>query len=345
VVKDHFTPLPAEASKDELKKSFFEAITRFDCAILDSDTPQDEQNVYMAPGGDHCIAKDLFTPPHEHARRYKEMLRITEQLPPGKKQPPSKKLTLQWYYMTYHRSDCTEYVKSRKKLTAVTIKSLTEYFQALFAQKNADGLLERAELDQIRQQAKRTLASSLCKQRDARRTSHACGKLRKCGQRGGSRSYRRGNDDDGGDSRGERDRHRQRGAQSAHGRNGCDGRNGRGGRNNQPSGGRGASSGDHGRCRGCNDRRADAPKKVWDQREYHRRDGKSSPDPRCNRVGLVPDDAHMTDPRYPSMSDRESGDKHDTVVSKGEASSRDGDDRDNDEDNFAVAMAPPTKQA
>jgi hypothetical protein len=27
VVKDHFTPLPAEASKDELKKSFFEAIT------------------------------------------------------------------------------------------------------------------------------------------------------------------------------------------------------------------------------------------------------------------------------------------------------------------------------
>jgi hypothetical protein len=72
----------------------------------------------MAPGGDYRIVKDLLTPPREHARRYKEMLRITEQLPPGEKQPPSKKLVLQWYYMTYHNSDRTEYVKSGKKLSA-----------------------------------------------------------------------------------------------------------------------------------------------------------------------------------------------------------------------------------
>jgi hypothetical protein len=165
----------------------------------------------MAPGGDHRIAKDLLTPLREHARCYKEMLRITKQLPPGEKQPPSKKLALQWYYMTYHRSDRTKYVKSRKKLSAETIKSLTEYFQALFAQKKADGLLERAKLDRICQQAKRTLASSLCEQRDARRTSHARGELCERGQRGKSRSYRR-SDDDGGDSRGERDRHCQQGA-------------------------------------------------------------------------------------------------------------------------------------
>ena len=56
------------------------------------------------------------------------MLRIAEQLPPGKKQPPSKKLALQRYYMTYHCSDCAEYVKSRKMLYNETIKSLTEYF-------------------------------------------------------------------------------------------------------------------------------------------------------------------------------------------------------------------------
>ncbi len=93
--------------------------------------------------------KDLLTPPREHKRRYKEMLRITEQLPPGEKQPPSKKLALQLYYMTYHRSDRTEYVKSGKKLSAETIKSLTEYFQALLAQKKANGSLERDELDQI----------------------------------------------------------------------------------------------------------------------------------------------------------------------------------------------------
>ncbi len=102
-----------------------------------------------------------------------------------------KKLVLQWYYMTYHRSDRTEYVKSRKKLSAETIKSLMEYFQALFAQKKANGLLERAELDQIHQQAKQMLASSLRKQRDARCTSHAHGKLRERGRRGGSVSSRR----------------------------------------------------------------------------------------------------------------------------------------------------------
>ena len=145
--------------------------------------------------------------------------------------------------MTYHRSDRTKYVKSGKKLSAEIIKSLTEYFQALFAQKKAHGLLERAELDRIRQRAKQTLASSLCEQQDARRTSHMRGELRKRRQRGGSRSYCRG-DDDGGDSRGEGDRHRQQGARSAHGRHGRDGRDGRRGRNNQPSSGRGASSGD-----------------------------------------------------------------------------------------------------
>jgi len=53
----------------------------------------------------------------------------------------------------------------------------------------------------------------------------------------------------------------------------------------------------------------------------------------------------MINPRYPLMSNRESDDKHDTVASKGEASSHDGNDRDDGEDNFAVAMAPPAKQA
>ncbi len=44
-------------------------------------------------------------------------------------------------------------------------------------------MLERAELDRIRQQAKRMLASSLHEQQDARRTSHARCKLRKRGRR------------------------------------------------------------------------------------------------------------------------------------------------------------------
>ncbi len=66
-----------------------------------------------------------MTPPREHARRYKEMLRIAEQLPPGEKQPPSEKLALHWYYMTYHQLDQAKYIKSGKKLASETIKSLT----------------------------------------------------------------------------------------------------------------------------------------------------------------------------------------------------------------------------
>jgi hypothetical protein len=91
VVRDHFTPLPEGASEEQLEKSFFEATTRFACSILDSEVPRDEQCVYMAPGGDHRIAKDLLTPPREHARRFKEMLRITEQLPPRRKAAAERK--------------------------------------------------------------------------------------------------------------------------------------------------------------------------------------------------------------------------------------------------------------
>ncbi len=132
-----------------------------------------------------------MTPPREYARRYKEMLHITGQLPPGEKQPPSEKLALQWYYMTYHRLDRAKYVKSRKKLARETIKSLTEYFQSLFAQRKADGSLERAEIDRLCQRAKHKLVGSLCEHCDARRGKRARDELRERGRRGGDRSYRR----------------------------------------------------------------------------------------------------------------------------------------------------------
>ncbi len=75
--------------------------------------------------------------------------------------------------MTYHRADRAEYVKSGKKLAAVTIEMLTAYFQLLFAQRKNNGTLERAEVDRIRNRAKRTIASDLRDKREARRTNHA----------------------------------------------------------------------------------------------------------------------------------------------------------------------------
>ena len=76
-------------------------------------------------------------PPREHARHFKEMLYIAKQLPLGEQHPPTEKLAVHWYYMTYHKSDHTKYVKSGKNLDDKTLKSLMNYFQALFAQKKA----------------------------------------------------------------------------------------------------------------------------------------------------------------------------------------------------------------
>jgi hypothetical protein len=140
VVADNLpTPTASDESNEDPKKGFKiddngfrRAVKLFVCKILDNKTPRDLQYVYMALGGNYCIEKDLLMPPRKHA-----ILLVAEQLSPGKTPKPSKKLALQWYYMTYHCADRTEYVKSGKKLSAETIKSLTNYFQALFFTKKA----------------------------------------------------------------------------------------------------------------------------------------------------------------------------------------------------------------
>ncbi len=117
------------------------------------------------------------------------MLCVAKLLPAGKMPKQSKKLALQWYYMTYHRTDHAEYVKSGKKLSAETFKSLTGYFQALFSQKKIDGMLEHAEIYRLRNRAKKQLASDLCKKRDACRTSYTQQELQEREQRNGSWSH------------------------------------------------------------------------------------------------------------------------------------------------------------
>ncbi len=73
---------------DHDKVGFRRAVGLFVCKILDSEMPRDLQYVYMVPGGDHKIMKDLVMPPREHARRFEEMLRIAKLLPAGKTLTP-----------------------------------------------------------------------------------------------------------------------------------------------------------------------------------------------------------------------------------------------------------------
>ena len=143
---------------------------------------------------DHLISKDLLTAPRDHAHRFKEMLRITKLLPPGETPPPSNKLVVQWYYMTYHKADRTKYVKSGKKLADDTIETLSAYFQSLFAQRKIDGTLERYKVKQLHNRAKWTLANDIREKREARHSNHArCEtRERERGRYDGSRSHRRG---------------------------------------------------------------------------------------------------------------------------------------------------------
>jgi hypothetical protein len=99
----------------------------------------------MAPGGDYRLAKDLLTSPRAHSYRFKEMLQVAELLPTGNIPKPSDELSLQWYYMSYHKNDHEKLVLSGKLLNDETIKSVTSFFQALFEQRKLVGTIERQE--------------------------------------------------------------------------------------------------------------------------------------------------------------------------------------------------------
>jgi hypothetical protein len=112
-VRNHFFSDEATIVEKD-KACFHQAVRIFVCTILDSETPRDVQYIYLAPGEDHQIQKDLLMVPRDHARRFKEMLRIAELLPLGEMPPLSEKLAVQWYYMKYHRANRAEYVKWAK---------------------------------------------------------------------------------------------------------------------------------------------------------------------------------------------------------------------------------------
>ena len=78
------------------------------------------------------------------------MLRVAELLPASNFPKPSDALPLQWYYMSYHKSDHEKYVLGRKTLKDATFESVTDFFQVLYEQKKGDGLLERQEVEQLR---------------------------------------------------------------------------------------------------------------------------------------------------------------------------------------------------
>jgi hypothetical protein len=108
----------------------------------------------MMPGGDYGVRKDLLVSPLNHLHRFKEMLRIVQMLPEGDIPMPTAALQVEWFHMTFHRSDRAEYLCSGRKLCNETLASLTAYFKSGFDTQVADGTLRKLRDDQVRVKAR-----------------------------------------------------------------------------------------------------------------------------------------------------------------------------------------------
>ena len=142
-------------------ENFQRAIDLFLVRTLKEQKPRDRQYIYLAPGGDYGIHKDLLTSPLDHLHRFQEMLRISELLPAGDIPPPNAALQVEWFYMSFHKSDRSEYVRSGRKLSDETLDSLAEYFEAIFNAKLSDGSLQKKREEQIRRSAQHDLRKRL----------------------------------------------------------------------------------------------------------------------------------------------------------------------------------------
>jgi hypothetical protein len=141
-------------------------------------------STYMQPGGDYPFQKDLMTPPRMHARQFKEILWIAKALPAGNWPKPLEVLVLKWFYILFHKNNCSKFVTSGRKLDTETFKLVTEFFEAHFTTNKNNGTLERMELERIKKQVQLKLKNELCNKicacEDERRPYRAKRKIASC---------------------------------------------------------------------------------------------------------------------------------------------------------------------
>ncbi len=173
VMHDHF-PEPVNAAMvltehdRSLEENFCRAIELFLKKTLHEEKPQDRQYIYLQPGGDYNVRKALAMKPLDHLHRWEEMLRVVELLPEGDPEKPAASLSVEWFYMTFHRSDRAEYVHSGRKLRKETLKSLAEYFEWIYDSCLSKGLVPRRQLDKIRADTKREMRHELRERYDCK---------------------------------------------------------------------------------------------------------------------------------------------------------------------------------
>ncbi len=97
------------------------------------------------------------------------MLRVAELLPRGDLEKPAASLSVEWFYMTFHRTDRAEYVCSGRKLREETLKSLAEYFELIYDSRLSEGLVPHRQLKKIQAKAEREMCHELWEQYDCKR--------------------------------------------------------------------------------------------------------------------------------------------------------------------------------
>jgi len=100
-LEDHMGKLPPWSKKD----SFQKALALFLLRSMHKKKLQDCQLIYHQSGGDFQVRKDLGTLAIEHRHRFDELHRVADLLPPGDISMPNKSLALEWFYMTFHKSE------------------------------------------------------------------------------------------------------------------------------------------------------------------------------------------------------------------------------------------------
>jgi hypothetical protein len=143
-----------------LAENFSRAIDLFLTCTLNKKN-RDRQYIYLAPGRDHGIHKDLLTSPLDHLHHFEEMLCITKLLPEGDIPEPNATLQVQWFYMSFHCSNHVEYIRSGRKLSNETIQTLAKYFESIFLGRLSNGSIQRKHDEQLCAAAKRELRHEL----------------------------------------------------------------------------------------------------------------------------------------------------------------------------------------
>ena len=113
---------------------------------------------------------------------------------------PNESLTLEWFYMTFHKSERDQFVISGRRLVDKTIESITEYFESLYNIKKSSGKLQKQleQQDQKKYEAQRGSTKSrydnkMRNMANERRTSRSCNY---CDDRNRDRGYKTSHDSD-----------------------------------------------------------------------------------------------------------------------------------------------------